>query len=44
MINMLNNKKEITYKVPNKDILTIEYWKNKIFKRLEEINNNLYIQ
>jgi len=39
MINMLNNEKEITYKLPNKDILTIEYWKNKIFKRLEEINN-----
>jgi hypothetical protein len=42
MINMLNNEKEITYKLPNKDILTIEYWKNKIFKRLEEINNNNY--
>jgi len=40
MINMLNNEKEITYTIPNKDILTIEYWKNKIFKRLEKINDN----
>lgn len=36
MINMINsNSVSVSYKKPNKDILTTEYWRKKIQSKME---------
>lgn len=41
MISMLeNNNTNIEYKQPNRDIVTVEYWRNKINERICKLNIN----
>lgn len=41
MISMLeNNNTNIEYKPPNRDIITVEYWRNKVNERVSKLNIN----